>query len=89
MYADDIVLLSQSSSGLQVGLKVIKDYCQKWKLCINITKTKVMIFSCKNSGLFKFNFGKNMLEITNRYTYPGIIFTPCGKFTTAKKELFA
>ena len=42
LYADDIVIFSASSEGLQYGLDVLSDYCSKWRL--NTDKTKVMIF---------------------------------------------
>ena len=39
MYADDIVLFSETDKGLQNGLNCMYDYCQKWKLSVN-TKNK-------------------------------------------------
>ena len=39
MYADDIVLFSETDEGLQNGLNCMYDYCQKWKLSVN-TKNK-------------------------------------------------
>ena len=44
MYADDIVLFSETEDGLQSGLNVLHDYCQKWKLTVNTQKTKIVIF---------------------------------------------
>ena len=44
LYADDIVIFSNTSEGLQKGLDILSDYCQKWKLTVNIDKTKVMVF---------------------------------------------
>ena len=45
MYADDIVLLSKSSQGLQEKLNKLKDFCNDWCLNINIKKTKVLVFN--------------------------------------------
>ena len=45
MYADDLVLLSQSALGLHNSLGKLKEYCLKWKLTVNIGKTKIMIFN--------------------------------------------
>ena len=45
MYADDLVILSESSNGLQCALDKLHDYCSKWKLLVNINKTNVMIFN--------------------------------------------
>lgn len=44
LYADDFVIFSSSSEGLQKGLDVLCDYCQRWKLTVNTDKTKVMVF---------------------------------------------
>ena len=43
-YADDIVIFSNTSEGLQNGLGILSDYCIKWKLTVNIDKTKIMVF---------------------------------------------
>ena len=45
MYADDLVIVSQSASGLQKSLDRVNQYCLKWKLTVNINKTKVLIFN--------------------------------------------
>ena len=40
VYADDIVIFSNTMEGLQRGLDVLAGYCKKWKLTINTEKTK-------------------------------------------------
>ena len=32
LYADDIIIFSESADGLQRGLDILKDYCYKWGL---------------------------------------------------------
>ena len=44
LYADDIVIFSNTSEGLQNGLDNLSEYCSKWKLTVNIDKTKIMVF---------------------------------------------
>jgi len=45
LYADDIVIFSETQEGLQEGLNVLSKYCEKWKLVVNVNKTtKVMVF---------------------------------------------
>ena len=36
LYAYDIIIFSESASGLQNGLNILHDYCQKWKLTVNV-----------------------------------------------------
>ena len=44
LYADDIVVFSSTSDGLQRGLNILSDYCDNWKLVVNTDKTKIMVF---------------------------------------------
>ena len=48
LYGDDIVVFSSTSEGLQRGLNILSDYCDKWKLVVNTDKTKIMVF--RNGG---------------------------------------
>ena len=41
LYADDLVLVSETSSGLQNCLDRLQEYCDKWRLTVNIKKTKL------------------------------------------------
>ena len=44
LYADDIVLMSETEEGLKHGLFLLENYCDRWKLTVTATTTKVMIF---------------------------------------------
>ena len=44
LFADDLLLLSESSTGLQKCISQLEDYCEKWRLNVNLKKTKIMIF---------------------------------------------
>ena len=44
LYADDIVIFANSAEELQHSLDSLGDYCRKWKLKVNVKKTKVMVF---------------------------------------------
>ena len=43
MYADDLILFSYSAKGLQSLIDKVEYFCNKWRLTINITKTKIMV----------------------------------------------
>ena len=43
LYADDIVIFSKSAEELQESLNLLVDYCNRWKLNINVKKTKLMV----------------------------------------------
>ena len=44
LYADDIVIFANNSEQLQGSLNLLSDYCSRWKLTVNVDKTKVMVF---------------------------------------------
>ena len=44
LFADDAVIISDSKEGLQSSLSQLESYCKKWKLTVNVSKTKVVIF---------------------------------------------
>jgi hypothetical protein len=52
LYADDLVILSESPTGLQNCLNALDNYCEKWRLNINIKKTKPMILSKTDSNVW-------------------------------------
>ena len=88
LYADDIVILSQTKTGLQNKLDRLYDYCSAWGLQINRDKTKVIIFTRTDpkQKLF-FKCGDDILETTDSYKYLGIIFHKSGSFTNAQDHL--
>ena len=43
LYADDIVIFSESANGLQKGLDILNEYCQRWKLSVNPNRSKIII----------------------------------------------
>ena len=85
MFADDIVVMSTLAAGLQNCLAKVEAYTTKWNLLINTKKTQVMIFN-KGGHKYKnlrFIYRNCDLEITQSYTYLGILFSSCGNFNAA------
>ena len=39
-----LLFFANSAVELQEGLDLLSDYCKRWKLKINVSKTKIMIF---------------------------------------------
>ena len=44
LYADDVVLLADSSEYLQKLLTTLDSWCNKWRMSLSSTKTSVLIF---------------------------------------------
>ena len=77
LYADDITLFSETEEGLRNGINILNAYCNRWKLKVNISKTKVVVFR-KGGTLprnLKFYYDGQKLEIVSSFSYLGIIFT--------------
>ena len=72
MYADDVILLSDTKEGLQEQIDKISHFCTEWKLDVNIKKTKIMIFNRGNKWI-KSNFyiKDKLLENVKTFKYLG------------------
>ncbi len=88
-YADDLVLLSESRDGLQTGLDALHNYCQKWHLSVNQSKTKVMIVQ-KNRSYVEADvtLDGNSLEQVHQYKYLGLTFCENAKLDVAQETLY-
>ena len=67
LYTDDIIF-SEPAEGLQTGLDILKDYCDKWKRIVNTNKTKIMIFR-KGGTLWRnlnFEYNGDNIEIVKK-----------------------
>ena len=88
LYADDTVLLANSPTGLQQCLDMFNQYCQSWKLSINISKTKAVIFgSGYQRNRLNFHLGDLNVPISDSYTYLGIKFHKNRQFNYAMRSL--
>ena len=56
LYADDMVLFSDSAEDLQVQLNNFSEYCDIWRLKVNISKTKNVVFTRARLQHFKFSY---------------------------------
>ena len=45
LYADDTVILAESQEDLQQSINLMGRYCSMWKLDINVSKSKITVFS--------------------------------------------
>ena len=84
LYADDTIILAESPECLQKGLDALNNYCNLWKLSVNASKTKIVIFSRgKTRRIPEFTFGNTKIDVVDDYTYLGVIFQFNGKFKKA------
>ena len=92
MYADDPILglLADSEEDLQDALSAMFNYCDTWKLQVNVKKTKNVFFSMRkdqeNSNLF---FCPKLLDVVDNYTYLGVKFNFNGRFVKEKQSSYS
>ena len=88
IWADDIVLLSQTEAGLNNMLNTLYTFTKENGLNVNMDKTKVMIFNKTGRHMRRlFYFGKQKIETTREYKYLGFAITPSGEITTGLNDL--
>ena len=89
MYADDLILLSTSHNGLQKSLDGLYGYCERWKLQVNMKKTKCMVFAKgANTKDPTFLLNNKPLSFTNTYKYLGVTISKVQcKFTATLEDL--
>ena len=73
LYADDICLMTTNENDLQFLLNIVENWCQKWRLEVNLTKTNVMHIRnprCAQSR-FVFLFNHRIVSYCKHYKYLG------------------
>lgn len=83
-WADDLILLSTSSDGLQNCLNKLSEYCNKWNLTINSDKTKYMVFG--KSKAIDLKYRNISIDRVKQYKYLGVIIDDNGKTKYAIDE---
>ena len=89
LYADDLILISESKDGLQNLLDGLNSFSQQWFLAVNTKKTKTLVFSRKrNKPSTQFYLGENQLPSCDSYCYLGCMFSQNGSFKFAAQTLY-
>ena len=89
LYADDLVLLSNSEKGLQNCITKLSSFCKDWGMNVNLDKTKSLVFS--SSRRLKdvhITFQGKDIENVKSYTYLGVTYNHLGCFNEAKHNLY-
>ena len=88
IWADDLVILSETETGLNDMLKELDLFTEENSLMINIDKTKAMIFN-KTGRLLRRNFKykNSIIETVREYKYLGFILVPSGSVVQGLNDL--
>ena len=61
LFADDMVIMSESVDGLQHNMQVMSDVLSKWELKVNSRKTKVMRVARKTEN-WEVKIGEEVID---------------------------
>ena len=78
-----MVILSLTPEDLQLSLNNLSKYCVKWRLEVNVAKTKIVVF--RKRVILKRNehcrvYNNELLETVDHFNYLGITFNYTGNF---------
>ena len=74
LYADDLVLMSDTETGIQNCFSKLHLYCKKW--CLQIIMKKTMYLVIDRNGkqpMCRLYFGDKIVKRPNEYCYLGVI----------------
>ena len=88
LWADDILILSESGDGLQRKLNTLGIYCTNNKLSVNTDKTECMVFN-KTGRLIedKVLFNSTTIKNVRKYKYLGFLVTLSGEIKSGLEDL--
>ena len=91
LFADDLVLLSESTQDLQLAVDLLSKYCATWDLNINLIKTKIIPFTSLRKSMNPIHISLNGVEIqvAKEYKYLGLLMSANGSLKPAIRTLAA
>ena len=91
LFADDLVLLSETVVGLQTQLNNLYRAATRLELKVNLSKTNIIVF--RKGGYLaereRWYYGRDRINVVNTYKYLGIYFSTGLSFTFACQDLSA
>ena len=82
------MIFATDPTSFQRNLNIFFEYTRMWRLSINYSKTKVMIFGFRNVNNFSFCLDGNILAITDCFKYLGVYFSKVRTFYKARKHSY-
>ena len=76
LYADDAVIVSRSSRGLEKMMTVIVTACSSFGLTVSEAKPDIMCLETKGVGKVSFTINSQVYKQTVQFVYLGGVITP-------------
>ena len=88
LYADDTIIMAETPVELQNALNAMCQYCETYNLCVNTSKTKVVIFSKGKIRLKPvFTYNNAPLEVVDDFIYLGVKLNYNGSYN--KQQVYS
>ena len=87
LYADDTIIFSNDKENFQKALDNFHEYCNIWKLKVNLTKTNVIVFNSRTNRNMSFTLVGQTITLSDMYKYLGVIFSKSGSFLKTRKHI--
>ena len=89
LYADDLVIISESHKGLQKCMDILEAFTKKWHLQVNTSKTKCLTFLRGRKPALPpcIQLGGTPVQNCASYCYLGNVFSESGSLNLAAKTL--
>ena len=89
LYADDIVIMSESEGDLQKMLDNLSVWCNKWSLNVNLSKSNIIHFRKRNitQTMTQFMLGSETLSFVDEYKYLGLYLNEHMDFSKTASHL--
>ena len=86
LFADDLVVLSENRDGFQRAMDKLSEYCSKWHLTVNSSKTKYMCTDKNHGPVITYN--GLPLECVQSYKYLGLECYNNGNMSEMRKDAY-
>ena len=85
LFADALVLLSETTQDMQRAVDLLNEYCDIWDLKINLIKTKLIPFSNHRTPINPIHILLNgsEIQVVKKYKYLGILLSANGSLKPA------
>ncbi|KRH91725.1 putative LTR retrotransposon, partial [Pseudoloma neurophilia] len=74
LFADDAVLLCENEGDLGCALLTIREWCEQWKMQVNVGKCGWMSFGGDSHDEPVIKYGEETVPHVHEYVYLGVLF---------------
>ena len=86
-FADDLIIFSDSHTGLQNAINNLKKYCYDWQLTVNVNKTKILTLQKVFTPTTTVFYDNKPLKEVTEYNYLGNAIGYKGNFKRCIQEI--